>query len=116
MVIEGKRVKMKPLTLEDVFEMRNWGFHQNPLLSDYNFPQMTDYEVEKWYRLKTGYIRDKYFSIRDENHKLIGYMGIKKIRFFKKESTLGIVFDPNKINQGYGTEALAVFLDYYFLY
>ena len=41
-------------------------------------------------------------------------MGIKKIRKIFKDSVLGIVFDPNYVNKGYGTEAIITFLDYYF--
>ncbi len=36
-------------------------------------------------------------------------MGIKYIRKILKESTLGIVFDPNYINKGYGTESILTF-------
>jgi RimJ/RimL family protein N-acetyltransferase len=41
-------------------------------------------------------------------------MGIKNIKKVKKESTLGIVFDPNYVSKGYGSETLRVFLNYYF--
>lgn len=114
MEIRGKRIVIKKLEIEDVFHMRDWGFHKNPLLEDYNFPHMTDKEIEKWYGIKTHSFRDKYYGIRDENSKLIGYMGIKNIKLIKRESTLGIVFDPNKMDKGYGTETLSVFLNYYF--
>lgn len=114
MEIKGKRVSIKDLKIEDAFQMRDWGFHKNPLLSDYNFPRMTDREIEKWYLLKTCSFKDKYFAIRDEESKLIGYMGIKNIKLIKKESTLGIVLDPDKMDKGYGTEALSLFLNYYF--
>lgn len=52
MEIRGKRISIKPFKVEDVYYMRNWGYHENPLLGDYNFPFMTDKEIEIWYKMK----------------------------------------------------------------
>lgn len=112
--IKGQRIIIGKLKLEDVFAMRNWGTHENPLLEDYNFPDMNDREIRIWYRMKTANICDKYFGIKDYDGILIGYMGIKDIKFFRKTSTLGLVLDPNKIDQGYGTDVLQTFLENYF--
>lgn len=114
MGIKGKRIIIKELKLEDVYQMRNWGLHKNPLIEDYNFPPMDDNEIKTWYRRKTGRKSNKYYGITNEQNKLIGYMGIKDIKRFRRESTLGIVFDPNYVNKGYGTETLDTFLEYYF--
>ncbi|NLC04454.1 MAG: GNAT family N-acetyltransferase [Tissierellia bacterium] len=114
MNLKGERIIIRPLKVEDVFFMRNWGYHDNPLLSDYNFPTMSDNEVHAWYKYKTLPWFNRYFAVLNEEDILIGYMGIKNIKKFKKESTLGIVFDPNYIEQGYGSETLKVFLNYYF--
>lgn len=114
MRIKGKRIIIRPLILDDVYSMRKWGYHKNPLLSDYNFPIMSDESIKKWYKIKTKSFFDKYFGVLNEENRLIGYMGIKDIKYIRRESTLGIVFDPNYINMGYGTEALKYFLNYYF--
>lgn len=114
MEIKSERLKIRPLILGDVYNMRSWGYHETPLLGDYNFPNMSDKEIEKWFRYKTFRWGNKYYGVINEENKLIGYMGIKSIKRIKRESTLGIVFDPNYINRGYGTEALVLFLKYYF--
>lgn len=114
MEIIGDRVKIRPLKLEDVFEMRNWGKHKNPLLDDYNFPYMTTSQMKKWYDLKTKSFFNKYFAILTKEDRLIGYMGLKSIKYISRESTLGIVFDPDCLNMGYGTETLKFFLKEYF--
>ncbi len=114
MEISSERIKIRRLELEDIFLMRTWGFHETPLLEDYNFPQMNDEEIKIWYKMKTQSPFNKYYGIKDNGGKLIGYMGIKNIKIFRRMSTLGIVLDPNQINKGYGTEILKVFLDYYF--
>ncbi len=114
MKLTGERVTIRPLKVEDVFYMRKWGYHDNPLLSDYNFPTMADNEVHTWYKYKTLPWFNRYFGVLNEENILIGYMGIKNIKKVKKESTLGIVFDPNYVDKGYGSETLRVFLNYYF--
>ncbi|WP_406243109.1 GNAT family N-acetyltransferase [Tissierella carlieri] len=112
--IKGKRVIIRELQLKDVFLMREWGTHENPLIEDYNFPPMNDKEIKIWYAMKANRLFNKYYGIRNEEGKLIGYMGIKDIKVIKRESTLGIVLDPNQVNKGYGTEILDTFLRHYF--
>lgn len=114
MKIEGKRIIIGKLKLEDVYQMRSWGFHKNPLIEDYNFPPMSDDEIKLWYRRKTNSISNKYYGIKNKDGRLIGYMGIKEIKRIRRQSTLGIVFDPNNVDKGYGTETLETFLNYYF--
>lgn len=114
MELKGNRIRIVPMELEHAYFMRHWGFHENPLLFDYNLPPFDDKQIEEWYHYKTRGYNRKYYSVFNEENKLIGYMGIKHIRRILKEATLGIVFDPNYVNQGYGTEGILTFLDYYF--
>lgn len=113
--LKGSRIEIDKLKLEDVFCMREWGTHENPLLEDYNFPDMNDSEIKVWFRMKTCNPCNKYYSIKNsDSGNLIGYMGIKDIKILRKNSTLGIVLDPNQTDKGYGTEILYTFLEYYF--
>lgn len=114
MELRGQRVTIRPLELDDCYKMRMWGFHKNPLSADYNFPPLTDNEVVKWYKNKTFTFKNKYYGIFNEDQVFIGYMGIKDIKRFRRESTLGLVFDPNYVSKGYGTETLRTFLRHYF--
>lgn len=110
----GKRIKICSLQVKDVHEMKEWGNHTNPLFEDYNFPKLNDEEIEEWFRIKTGKRNKKCYSVYNEEGKVIGYLAIKDIKRFRKRATLGIVFDPNYINKGYGTETIKTFLNYYF--
>src|SRR5690554_2754471 len=114
MILKSRRIEISPLTMEDAKSMRGWGVHESVLFSDYNFPYEGDQEIKKWFKYKTFSIRNKYFGVHNEEGKLIGYLGIKDRKFFGKSSFLGIVFDPDHMNLGYGTESLRVFLEYYF--
>lgn len=113
-IIKGKRIKITSFKLEDALKMREWGFHKNPLFSDYNFPLVGYDKINKWYKGKTFGMNKKYFAIYNEEDRLIGYLGIKNIRRILREATLGIAIDPNYVNRGYGTETLERFLDYFF--
>lgn len=112
--IIGDRIKIQPMKLEHVFKMRNWGFHTNPLLFDYNLPELTDGELKQWYIYKTRSFSRKYYSVFNELGILIGYFGIKNIRRILREATLGIALDPNYVNMGYGSEILTIYLEYFF--
>jgi RimJ/RimL family protein N-acetyltransferase len=114
MIIRGKRVTLSPLTLEDAKSMRDWGVHDTVLLGDYNFPYENDGEIRKWFRYKTFTIFNRYFGVRNEEGRLVGYLGIKNKDFIRRSSYLGIVFDPDYLDRGYGTESLEGFLPQYF--
>lgn len=114
MELRGERIIIKPLELDNCYSMRLWGYHGNPLISDYNFPNMTDKDIEKFYKGKTSKWNNKYFGIFSHDGIFIGYLGVKNIRIFRKVSYLGLVFDPNFVSKGYGTDALGKFLEYYF--
>ncbi|NMB26607.1 MAG: GNAT family N-acetyltransferase [Tissierellia bacterium] len=114
MEIKGKRITITPIELKDAYSMKKWGRHKNPLLFDYNLPSLTDEEIKEWYRFKTRGNNKKYYSVFNEQNRFIGYMGIKNIRKILSQATFGIVFDPNYVNQGYGTEAIIAYLYYFF--
>ncbi|MBS4536965.1 GNAT family N-acetyltransferase [Clostridium sp. D2Q-11] len=113
-VYTKKRVSINKLRLEAVYEMRNWGRHESMLFRDYNFPNMTDKEIQQWYKYKARARNKKCYGIRNEEGKLIGYLTIREIKKVRKLATLGLVLDPNYMNKGYGTEALLDFLEHFF--
>lgn len=113
-LLVGDRIEIRRFSLEDAYSMVNWGEHKNLLFEDYNFPFFDEDEIRGWFESKTFGWNKRYFSVYNESKHFIGYLGIKRIKRIKRESTLGIVFDPNHINKGYGTEALKLFLIYYF--
>lgn len=114
MIIMGDRTRIRKLKREDVDKMLLWGKHEDPVFLHYNFPNLSRQERDLWYRIKAKDLRRKCFTIEDEEGSLIGYIALRDIKFLKRESEMGIVFDPNKLNQGYGTDALSNFLDLYF--
>lgn len=114
MIIMGDRTRIKKLKREDVDKMLSWGKHEDPVFLHYNFPNLSKQERDLWYRIKAKDLRRKCFTIEDIEGNLIGYIALRDIKFIKRESEMGIVFDPDKLNKGYGTDALSNFLELYF--
>jgi len=112
--VRGVRVCVRELRLEDVDQMQNWAEHEDPLFFYYNFPKISQKERQQWYQMKTRWLIRKSYAIENEHGRVIGYLSIRNINWIKRESELGIVLDPAYINQGYGSEALWVFLGHYF--
>ncbi len=112
--VKGNRVKVRLLRYEDVLEMRNWGKHDDPLFKDYNFPKFSDDEIRSWYNYRISKSNAKCFSVLDEEDRMIGYMNIRNIRKIMRTARLGIVFNPNVLNKGYGSDALKALTEYYF--
>lgn len=115
MKIEGKKIWLKDLELEDALKIKEWGVIDNALFCDYNLSQLTIDELKTWFIFKKRSMKKRYFAIytKDDNS-MIGYVGLKNINRLLSKGVLGIVLDPNYINGGYGTESIDLLLNYYF--
>lgn len=110
----NNRVTVSKLTVRDVPRMLSWGNHDDIRLDHYNFPILKKTEYVLWYRSKAKFLRKKIYKAENESGLLVGFITIKKIDWFKREAEMGIVFDPNYVNCGYGTEAIGVIFDEFF--
>lgn len=113
----GERIYLSPRNIEDVEKFTEW-------LNDF---ETTDYigrssriltkEAEKEY-LENHINEEATFAIVTLNEdKLIGTVSIENISHLRRIGTLGIfIGDKNYRNNGYGTEAIKLILDYGFNY
>ncbi len=113
LILYGENVMLRSLRLSDVEDMINWSFHYDELFYDYNFPYLDDQERLLWYQLKTKK-RKRCFAIFNKSGLLVGYIAIRNVKVIFKSAEMGIVFDPDYVNQGYGTEAIKTLLRWYF--
>lgn len=111
--INAGKLIIRPLKLHNVYDLREWEHYNDPLFFDYNFPDLDDYEVKRWFDTRVSQISSKSFAIT-LRETTIGLINIKNIRKILKVANLGIVFNPKFINKGYGTTALKAMLRYYF--
>ncbi|SET01760.1 Acetyltransferase (GNAT) domain-containing protein [Natronincola peptidivorans] len=113
-IARGKTTYITELQREQVDAMQWWGHHTNPLFDSYNFPIMNTVEREYWYRNKKYSFTKRCFGVCNLEDIFIGYIALRNIRWVRKHSELGIVFDPKHVGKGYGSDSLKSFLDYYF--
>ncbi len=112
--LEGPRVTIRPLNRQDLRVMSRWASFEDPLYRLFDWPKRSDASDDLWfYQL----MRDKhrvYYAVDNEFHELIGRISLREIDGLKC-ARLGIGFGPDHVDQGYGTEALDLFLDHFFL-
>ena len=113
-IIKVDKLTIMPLQLHNVYDLKAWDKYDNPLFSDYNFPDLDDYDMKNWFDTRTSKTTSKSFAITLEGERTIGLINLKDIRRVLKVANLGIVFNPRFINKGYGTMALKAIIKYYF--
>jgi RimJ/RimL family protein N-acetyltransferase len=111
--LEGERITIRPLTREDLRMMSSWPRFQDPLYRLFDWPKRSETSDDLWFH---QLMRDKarvYYAVDNESHELIGRISLREIDG-QRSARLGIGFGPDYVDQGYGTEALQVFLEYFF--
>lgn len=111
--LKGKRVTVRPLTRQDLRIMSSWPQFRDPLYRLFDWPKRSDASDDLWfYQL----MRDKqrvYYAVENQDHKLIGRISLREIEGHRS-ARLGIGFGPDYVGQGYGTEALEIFVRHFF--
>ena len=111
--LEGPRVTIRPLRKRDLDTMSGWATFDDPLYRLFDWPRRPATENGMWF---AELMRDRtrvYYAVEDERHTLIGRISLRDIRGHQS-ARLGIGFGTDFVGQGYGSEALRVFLRYYF--
>lgn len=113
-MIRSKRLSIDELTLNDAYQMMDWTKAEDILKREYHFLTTRDGDVERWYNNRIDRKDMRSFAVRTHEGKTIGFISIRNINKLFKSATLGITFDMNYLQLGYGTESLRLFLSYYF--
>ena len=113
----GERIYLSPRSSEDVERFTEW-------LNDF---ETTDYtgrsgqlltiEGEREYIQKNSNPEATFVIVTLEEEQMIGTVGLEEIDAINRTATLGIFIGEKQYrNQGYGTEAIQLILDYGFNY
>lgn len=113
-VLVGEKIILTPLLPEHLINIKQWGVHSNKLLLDYNISELSPKQLSIWYSYRSKNIRTSYFAVFNSEDIMVGYIGLKDINILKRTAYLGIAFDPNYLENGYGTDALKVLLSHFF--
>ena len=113
-VAVGRLTRIREFTRRDVDRWLAWGPHADPLYSSYSPTPMDGSMRDAWYDDLVHRQGQWPFAIEDRERRLIGRLFLRHIRRREGTSVLGIDLSPATLGQGYGTDALRAFLDYYF--
>jgi RimJ/RimL family protein N-acetyltransferase len=106
-------VVIRPLTREDLDVMSAWPAFKDPLYRLFDWPQRSLRDNDRWFSQLMLDRTRVYYAVDNELDLLIGRISLRDIRG-RRSARLGIGFGPSFVGQGYGTEALHLFLAYYF--
>ena len=113
-VARGKKTVIRWFERADVDKRQRWSKHTDPLLSHNDPRPMASRERDLWFLDRSVSSNYRMYAIDDLSGELIGWITLRNINMSAKTSVLGIALEPTKMDQGYGTDALMAFFDYYF--
>jgi RimJ/RimL family protein N-acetyltransferase len=113
MILHGPRVTIRPMKRTDVDAMAQWRPAVDPLYQPFDFPRRSKAEHVRWFEWRNRDASRRLYTIENEEHKVIGSLTLREIDG-QWSARLGITLGADFVSQGYGTEALRLFLDYYF--
>ena len=115
--LEGKRIYLSPMNVEDVEIFTEW--MNDFYITDYigRSYQTITLQEEKAYLEKDENNKNIFAIIDTSSNEIIGTIGLNKVDSINRTATLGIfIGDRNYWSKGYGTEAIQLILDFGFNY
>jgi len=113
MKLQGLRVTIRPMARSDLDAMIQWRPFADPLYQPFDFPRWDKGEHVRWFEWRSRDTSRRLYAVDDERHTVIGSLTLREIDG-RRSARLGITIGADFVSQGYGTEALRLFLDYYF--
>jgi RimJ/RimL family protein N-acetyltransferase len=112
--LKGPRVTIRPLTRDDLDAIAAWPPSTDPLYKLFDWPAHSLIERAMWFSHLMHDQTRVYYAVEDEVQRLIGRLSLREIQGHDC-ARMGIGFGAPFVGQGYGTEALGLFLGYYFM-
>lgn len=97
----------------DLEAMAQWRPMVDPLYQPFDMPQHSLAESVRWFNWRNNDPSRRLYTVENEQHQVIGSVTLREIDG-RHSARLGITLGADYVSQGYGTEALRVFLAYYF--
>lgn len=109
----GKKTIVTSMKVQDVAKFSSWQSHENPLFYDYNFPILNRENQISWFKEKTAG-RKRAFTIKNFDGQVVGYMALRNVNPFFRQTELGIVMSPQLLERGYGSDGIKTLMNWYF--
>jgi diamine N-acetyltransferase len=114
MKLRGARVTIRPMRREDVDAMAHWRPLADPLYQAFDLPQRNLEEHHAWFDERVNDpTRRLFVVVKEDNGQVIGSLTLRDIDG-QRSARLGITLGADYVSQGYGTEALRIFLEAFF--
>lgn len=113
MVLRSERVAIRSWTFHDDELADDWPPYNDPFEPLWNLPRQVGLAHDVWSFFESSALR-RTWAVEDYSGRLIGRISLRDIDTRKSQARLGITFGSPYTSQGLGTEALALFLNYYF--
>lgn len=112
--LESPRLILRDLRHEDLEQIESWRPFTDPLSRLWNIPRGTRLSRELWFTVnQTDQTRLWLVIERKEDGQIIGTLSLREI-VKHISARLGITLGADYVEQGYGSEALRLFLPHYF--
>ena len=102
--------RLEPLVREDAKLLKSWDEFSDPIFYGYNYNNLNENQEEIWFLMKQKKYSSSYFSIKDEEGNLLGFIGLKEINNILNTAKLGIVIAPSFVSNGLGTSVMEEFI------
>ena len=109
----GQRITIRNMKPEDLDAMMQWRPFADPLYRPFDFPRQSRTEHMRWFEWRRRDPSRRLYTVLNENHQVIGSLTLRDIDGLHS-ARLGITIGSDYVSQGYGTEAMRLFLDHYF--
>lgn len=113
MRLRGERVVIRPMRRKDLEAMTRWRPFADPLYQPFDFPRQDLAQHIRWFSDRKQDPTRRLYTIEDEQGAVIGSLTLRDMDG-RRSARLGITLGADYVSRGYGTEALRLFLDYYF--
>jgi RimJ/RimL family protein N-acetyltransferase len=112
--ISAGRVTLRRFTRTDADKRGEWPRYEEPVFEHLNMKLDTREEREAWYRREAMIRYPFWFAVVDDRDDLVGIITLREVNRWKRSARLGIHLHPARVGRGYGTEAMRLFMHYYF--
>jgi len=110
----GKKTVLREFERADVDRWLAWPRHRDPLFESYNPPLLTQRQRDHYFQQQRDSRDTRQYAVIDPTGEFVGRISIRDIDWRLGVAVLGISFHPGRLGQGFGSDALWIFLSYYF--